>query len=306
MTRSAGEPARLKVFISYSGDDLDFASQLDAALDGWGFEATVDQHGISGADDWRRRLTELIRDADTIVFVLSPSSAISDVCAWEVEEALSLGKRIIPVLCRLLGSTAPPKRLADLNYIHFYSDPKVLGSGFGTGLVKLIAALNEDPDWMREHTRLLGLAASWEEAGRPASRLLFGDDIHRAKAWLGERHKAKTEPTDLHRNYIRASEDEAAIRDSAERRRLNEVATAQLARAKALAEAEAALQAAADAQGRRARLRVALFTVVSLAALVATGLGWLAYDRAQTAERERDIARKQTAVALPDTVEPNV
>jgi hypothetical protein len=40
----------------------------------------------------------LIRDADTIVFVLSPSSAGSPVCAWEAKEAASLGKRIIPVL----------------------------------------------------------------------------------------------------------------------------------------------------------------------------------------------------------------
>ena len=103
--RRAGKPtlddaAKLRVFISYARDDLDFADQLDVALDGTGFDATVDRHGIAGADNWKQRLGELIRDADTVVFVLSPSSATSVVCAWEVEEAARLGKRIIPVLCR--------------------------------------------------------------------------------------------------------------------------------------------------------------------------------------------------------------
>ena len=126
MANVTREADKLNVFISYSRDDLEFADQLDAALDGTGFNATVDRHDISGADDWKRRLGELIRDADTVTFVLSPSSAGSPVCAWEVDEAARLGKRIIPVLCRPLEGNAPP-RLANLNYIHFYAEPKMPG-----------------------------------------------------------------------------------------------------------------------------------------------------------------------------------
>src|SRR5262249_14522818 len=87
---------KLNVFISYSRNDLEFADQLDAGLRLCGFETVLDRLGISGGEDWKRRLGNLIRDADTIAFVLSPSSARSDVCAWEVEEAARLGKRIIP------------------------------------------------------------------------------------------------------------------------------------------------------------------------------------------------------------------
>ena len=39
---------KLKVFISYSRDDLQFADQLDAALDLCNFESVLDRHGISG------------------------------------------------------------------------------------------------------------------------------------------------------------------------------------------------------------------------------------------------------------------
>ena len=120
---------KLRVFISYSRDDLDFADQLDAALDACGFECVIDRHGISGGEDWKRRLGNLISEADTVVFVLSPTSARSEICAWEVEEAARLGKRILPVNCRQLEGTNPPPRLRDLNYIFFYEDPKAAGFG---------------------------------------------------------------------------------------------------------------------------------------------------------------------------------
>jgi hypothetical protein len=87
---------KLRVFISYSRDDLYFADQLDAALNTCGFECVIDRHGISGGEDWKRRLGTLISEADTVVFVLSPTSARSEICAWEVEEATRLGKRILP------------------------------------------------------------------------------------------------------------------------------------------------------------------------------------------------------------------
>jgi hypothetical protein len=165
MTELTRERAKLNVFISYSRDDLTFADQLDEALLPCGFAATLDRHGIEGGEDWRRRLHSLIRDADTVVFVLSPSSAGSEVCAWEVEEAARLGKRIIPVLCRPLDGASPPPRLADLNYIFFYAESKSPKSGFGSGLARLVSALNTDLDWLREHTRLLLRASEWDEGG---------------------------------------------------------------------------------------------------------------------------------------------
>jgi TIR domain len=141
------DKGKLRVFISYSRDDLYFADQLDAALNACGFECLIDRHGISGGEEWKRRLGNLIRESDTVVFVLSPTSARSEICDWEVEEATRLGKRILPVVCRPLDGASPPPRLRERNYIFFYDDPKAApGSGFGSGLAKLIAALNTDFD----------------------------------------------------------------------------------------------------------------------------------------------------------------
>jgi TPR repeat protein len=275
---------KLRVFISYSRDDLEFANQLDAALNACGFECVIDRQGISGGEDWKRRLGSLISEADTVVFVLSPTSARSPICAWEVEEAALLGKRILPVNCRPLQGASPSPRLRDLNYIFFYADPKVLDSGFGTGLASLIAALNTDFDWLREHTRYLQRATEWDRGGRPANRLLSGNDIAAARAWAARRPKSAPEPTGLHLDFIRASEEEAEARSSAQRQQLEAMAAAQAEREAALHQAEEALKQAADAQRRRARIRNIAFVVVSILGLLAVFNGWHVVRQAKQAD----------------------
>ena len=75
---------KLQVFISYSRRDLEFADQLAAVLEFQGYPPIIDREGIHGAEQWERRLGQLILEADVVVFVLSPDSAASEVCAWEV------------------------------------------------------------------------------------------------------------------------------------------------------------------------------------------------------------------------------
>ena len=172
---------KLNVFISYSRDDLGFADQLMRL---WGSPGLA-QHHRPAWHIGRRGLEEppgdLIRDADTVVFVLSPSSARSEICAWEVGEAVRLGKRILPVLCRPLEGASPPPQLADLNYIFFYEEPRSPGSGFGSGLVGLVSALNTDLDWLREHTRYLQRATEWDAGGGPRTGCFHGADIARPR-----------------------------------------------------------------------------------------------------------------------------
>jgi GH24 family phage-related lysozyme (muramidase) len=317
----ADENRKLNIFISYSRDDLAFAEQLYAALEAFGFGLSMDQRGISAGEDWQKRLGSLIRDADTVAFVLSPSSARSEMCAWEVGEAVRLGKRIIPVLCRSLDGAKAPEKLASLNYIFFYAEPKSDGSGFGSGLALLVKALNTDLDWLREHTRYLQRATEWDTGGRSASRLLSGPDITSAKAWATRRPKDAPEPTPLQLDFIKASEAEAMRQQSAETQRLKEMAAAQDERSRALAEREEAQQREAEAQKReveaqkaRARalaergeaqkrfIRALMVGLVVSISLAAAAIGLFFYANAQRqkaeaalAETERELLRAQTA-----------
>jgi hypothetical protein len=231
---------KLKVFVSYARDDLELADQLVAALDGFGFELLIDRRGISPGEDWQKRLGALIAEADTVAFLLSPSALQSDRCIWEIAETDRLSKRLLPVVIKPLDTTPVPERFQELNYIFFYPEPKSPGSGFGKGIAELAKALNTDLEWVREHTRLGQRAAEWQAGGKSENRLLSGSDIAAAKAWVSRKPPKAPEPTSLHLDFIHASEDARTLRESAERQRLDDMAAAQAAREKALADTEVA------------------------------------------------------------------
>ena len=297
MAEMAAEPparsddGKLRVFISYSRDDLDFADQLDIALRLLGFETSLDRHAISGGEQWRERLRNLIREADTVVFVLSPSSTASDICGWEVEEAVRFQKRVIPVVCRALDDARPPPQLQSLNYIFFYQEPKSPGSGFGSGAARLVEALRTDLEWLREHTRLLLRASEWANGDRSESRLLSGSDIVAAKAWATQQPKDAPAPTELHLEFIHASEQAEDARLIAQRQHLEEMTAAQDERAKALRAAEQALT-------RTIRLQRGQAWAGTVVAVVLAMIGWWAYgvisdQRAVAREAAREDIRGQ-------------
>ncbi len=289
----AADAAKLRVFISYSRDDLDFADQLEAALKTCGFDCVLDREGISGGEDWKARLGILIAEADTVVFALSPASAASAICNWEVDESKRLGKRILPVICRSLGKARPPASLQAINYVLFYPEPKLPGSGFGEGLKRLVETLNTDFEWLREHTRYLQRATEWDQGGRPATRLLSGDDIAEAKAWVARRPKTAPAPTAVQLDFIRVSEQEAEARLSAERQRLAAMAEAQEEREKALREREAALKLAQDEQRKRAnlaRIRNVLLVFALILAAASIAFAWIAEEQRVEAEAQKNEA----------------
>jgi TPR repeat protein len=298
----AADKGKLRVFISYSRVDHEFADQLQAALETCGFECDIDREDISGGEDWKNRLGMLITEADTVVFVLSPSSVASQICGWEVERSAELGKRILPVVCRSLAGVAPPPRLQSLNYIFFYADPDAPGSGFGQGLKLLVTALNTDFDWLRDHTRYLQRATEWDGGGRGSSRLLTGSDIAEAKAWVARRPRTAPEPTPLELDFIRASEAEELARSNAALRQAMEMQEANTEREAALREKEAAVEQAQAAQRMRARSEIfrnalLLVTVVLFFLTAATAIG--ALRSASTARSEREHAEALLASAKP-------
>ena len=312
MAEAAGQASKLNVFFSYSRDDLDFADQLYAALGAFDFELSIDRHSIPGGDEWEKRLGALIRDAGTVVFVLSPSSAVSKFCQWEVEEAVRLGKRILPVLCRELKDANPPPQLSIRNYIYLYAEKTLPGTGFGAGLADLVKALNTDLDWLREHTRYLRLAKEWDEIGRPPDRrLLSAPDIALAKAWAANRPPKALELIPLQLDFIKASGAEDLRQKSAETQRQREIAEAQAAREEALereaeaqkSEAEARKREAEQARSLARRTLMGLTAAVVLA-LAAGGFAIFALQQRGTALRATETAqieRNKAVKATEDT-----
>src|SRR5262249_6412379 len=105
------EPGRLKVFISYSRKDEDFAQDLLAGLQAAGFEPYPDRHDIAAGGDGEAGFGALIDPADTVVFVISPDAVASERCAWEVERSVNLKKRLLPIVSRRVEEAQVPPRL---------------------------------------------------------------------------------------------------------------------------------------------------------------------------------------------------
>jgi hypothetical protein len=189
-------------------------------------------------------------------------------------------------VCHPIEGAKPPALLQELNYIYFYSDPNHPGSGFGSGLARLIGALNSDLGWLREHTRLFQRATEWKSGGQLPSRLLFASDIVDARAWLSRRPKGAAEPTGLHLEFIRASEEAEHERASAEQKRLEEIASAQTERARALSEREAAI-----------RQRGILRSAVILALVAGTTVAGWQWWRAETEKRQAIEATEKANLA---------
>jgi WD40 repeat protein len=262
--QSAAE--KLKVFISYArADGAALAEDLVTGLGLAGFAPFLDRHDIAAAEDWEARLGGLIQSADTIVFIITPTAVKSERCAWEVEHAAKLGKRLIPIqLVSLQGQRVPesdvPDRLRRLNYIFFNEGQSSLKA-----LSELATALRQDVEWIREHTRLSEIAARWDarrsRAGGEADDLLLrGDDLIDARAWVARRKEDSPEITALQRSYLAAGESFATSLSQAEKKRLEE-------RERLIAETE-------TAQHARRRFQRRMFGVLGVfATLVVLGTG---------------------------------
>jgi tetratricopeptide (TPR) repeat protein len=197
---AAPDGNRAKVFISYSRKDKAFAEMLVGALGERGFDNHLDKADIATGEDWQKRIAELIAAADTVVFAVSPDSIASKICAWELEESVRLGKRLIPVVARPIPDADVPPALGRLNWLFCTED-----DNRDAALATLNMALNADLAWEREHTRLGDLARRWNEQGRRKGATVRGADLDAAERWLDRRPADANAPTDLHQAFIRES-----------------------------------------------------------------------------------------------------
>jgi TIR domain-containing protein len=108
-----------QIFISYSRKDISFARKLAGDLEKAGYEVWWDLTDLRGGDDWPRVIPKAIEASQYFVVVLSPNSAISDWVEKEYTQALSLRKKIIPIM---LERSDIPFSLNTINFIDFTSD----------------------------------------------------------------------------------------------------------------------------------------------------------------------------------------
>ncbi len=208
----------LQVFISYARKDgSPFAANLHAALEAAGFDASLDLLDIVPGEAWEERLRRLLLSADTIVYIITPASILSERCAWEIEEADRLKKRVVPVMAIAVPVQDLPPQLSRLHWIDFTG-----ALSFGEALRQLATSLRMDADWVRMHSLYHNEAASWLTNQKPEDQLLRGTRLDEATTWLSGWKPGAPEPTDAQRGFIAASEQAEARRIDTRRQELEE------------------------------------------------------------------------------------
>jgi hypothetical protein len=107
-----------KIFISYSRKDMDFVRKLAGDLEKAGYDVWWDITDLRGGDDWVRQIPEAIRLSQFFLVVLTPDSVESEWVRKEYTQALSLRKKIIPMM---LVPGPVPFALNTINFINFAS-----------------------------------------------------------------------------------------------------------------------------------------------------------------------------------------
>jgi hypothetical protein len=107
-----------KVFISYTQGDREFAHKLAAALEQFPVNVLLDTHELRVGDNINEKINELVSNSTYFLFVISRESIQSKWANKELEKAIEMKKRILPVIT---GPIEPPDMLKGIVYANFTS-----------------------------------------------------------------------------------------------------------------------------------------------------------------------------------------
>jgi WD40 repeat protein len=196
-------------FISYSHLDREFAVRLRDALRDAGKRPWLDETEISGGTRWSEALERAIQRADAFVFVVSPYSVGSRECRRELDYALELNKRILPVRIAETSAEALPPRLAEYQFI---PGRTLFDEDFAGSTRRLITEIETDREWVREHTDWSEKASEWSAHDRNRSYLLSGAELRSAERWRSRAAGKRPGVSTPQSEFIDASRQHATSR----------------------------------------------------------------------------------------------
>lgn len=187
------------IFVSYSRKDSATARKLIEAFKSIDLKPWVDWEDIPPAVDWLDQILQGIERSDAFIFLVSPDSAISEVCKVEIAHAVKNSKRIIPILVRDVDTKTVVETIRGLNWIYMRE-----ADSFDEAIEKIKVGINLDIEWVTEHRRLQVLALEWERRKDP-SLLLRGGDLRNARSMILAALKKEPTLTPLQQAFVEYS-----------------------------------------------------------------------------------------------------
>jgi hypothetical protein len=141
---------------------------------------------------------------DNYMLVLSPRSLADICCLQGLLFALSMNKRIVPVLAEAVSTEHLPEPLQileipDLRTISYPLEQSLVGH-------QILQTLHHEADYHEAHTQLLTKALQWERQRRDPALLLYGEELAWYQRWLVvARGRSRHCPIQLQTLYIAES-----------------------------------------------------------------------------------------------------
>ena len=133
-------PPRKRVFISYSHQDAAVVTPVVRLLRVTGSKVFRDEDCIPAGSYWRLVLSDSLQDAHAFIVFWSKHAADSREVKREWQQAVSLGKDVVPVL---LDDTPLAGALREFQYIDFRPLISPSGLSFRDTAESLVSQINE-------------------------------------------------------------------------------------------------------------------------------------------------------------------
>ncbi|NEP08828.1 MAG: TIR domain-containing protein [Symploca sp. SIO2C1] len=199
-----GNNLMTQVFLSYADENRETMEKIRNSLRRKSITVWTNLTDIQTGEAFGEAINRGIEQADNLVYLLSPESINSKYCQQELDLALSLNKRIIPVLVRETEPKTIPHELRQLQYIDLTDN--VQEEDYLLDESQLLKILQQDEAFYNEHKMLLTKALKWKRQHENPSVLLRGYNLRSAETWLKvaltrEQHP----PTSLQEEFIAES-----------------------------------------------------------------------------------------------------
>lgn len=193
-----------QVFLAYAHEDKAIVEKIRNSLRRESFTVWTNTTDIQSGETAAKAIKRGIEQADNVVYLISPHALESPYCQQELEYALSLHKRIIPVLVCPSDPQTIPFILQDLQHIDLTENVKIPDCPLNDS--QLLKTLYHEANYYQEHKQLLVKAIKWQEQDRNPSILLRGYNLRSAEAWLqiAQQHPQHP-PTQLQAEFITTS-----------------------------------------------------------------------------------------------------
>jgi len=204
-----------EIYLCYALHDTDFVRKINYGLQSQGKITWFDKDYID-EKELQEESFEQIEKAHAILYIISPDAIQSVDCQLEIEHALSLNKKIIPVVYKPVHQEDLLEDIAILPSVELTSS-----NNFQTAFGAIVRLIDVDSEYLKNHTKWFQEAMAWDRSGRSDDLLLRGNEYSLASAWLEDAqvNQKNPAPTPLQIKYIKATEDAILAAEAAEHQR---------------------------------------------------------------------------------------